>query len=52
VKLPPNYRIEWGGDFENLQSASLRLAIITPIVLMIIFLLLYTSLKSGSAWQR
>jgi cobalt-zinc-cadmium resistance protein CzcA len=46
VKLPPNYRIQWGGDFENLQSASRRLAIITPIVLLIIFLLLYTSLKS------
>jgi heavy metal efflux system protein len=46
VKLPPNYHIHWGGDFENLQSASLRLAIITPIVLLIIFLLLYTSLKS------
>lgn len=46
VKLPPNYRIEWGGDFENLQSASRRLAIITPIVMLIIFLLLYTSLKS------
>src|SRR4029079_12528541 len=27
VHLPPNYRIEWGGDFENLQSASLRLLI-------------------------
>src|SRR5262249_50826245 len=47
VYLPPNYRIEWGGDFENLQSAIRRLAIITPIVLMIIFLLLYTSLKSA-----
>lgn len=46
VKLPTGYRIEWGGDFENLQSASRRLAIITPLVLMIIFLLLYTSLKS------
>jgi cobalt-zinc-cadmium resistance protein CzcA len=46
VKLPPNYRIEWGGDFENLQSASRRLAIITPIVMAIIFLLLYTTFKS------
>ena len=46
VKLPTGYRIEWGGDFENLQSASRRLAIITPIVLLIIFLLLFTSLKS------
>ena len=30
VKLPPGYTLRWGGDFENLQSASLRLAIITP----------------------
>jgi cobalt-zinc-cadmium resistance protein CzcA len=47
VKLPPGYRLAWGGDFENLQSASRRLAIITPIVLLVIFLLLYTSLKSA-----
>jgi cobalt-zinc-cadmium resistance protein CzcA len=47
VKLPAGYRLEWGGDFENLQSASRRLMIITPIVLLIIFLLLYTSLKSA-----
>jgi cobalt-zinc-cadmium resistance protein CzcA len=47
VKLPPGYRIAWGGDFENLQSASRRLLIITPIVLLVIFLLLYTSLKSA-----
>jgi cobalt-zinc-cadmium resistance protein CzcA len=46
VHLPPGYRIHWGGDFENLQSASRRLAIITPIVLLVIFLLLHTSLKS------
>jgi cobalt-zinc-cadmium resistance protein CzcA len=47
VSLPPSYRIAWGGDFENLQSASRRLVIITPIVLIVIFLLLYTSLKSA-----
>ncbi len=39
VSLPPGYEVQWGGDFENLQSASLRLAIITPIVLLVIFLL-------------
>ncbi|MDZ4782913.1 MAG: CusA/CzcA family heavy metal efflux RND transporter [Planctomycetia bacterium] len=48
VKLPPGYTLQWGGDFENLQSASLRLAIITPIVLLMIFLLLYTTFKSAS----
>ncbi len=46
VDLPPGYSIRWGGDFENLQSASRRLAIITPIILLVIWLLLYTSFKS------
>ncbi|MAT15141.1 MAG: CusA/CzcA family heavy metal efflux RND transporter [Planctomyces sp.] len=46
VDLPAGYEIRWGGDFENLQSASLRLMIITPIVLVIILLLLHTSLGS------
>ena len=46
VELAPGYEIRWGGDFENLKSASLRLAIITPIVLIIIILLLHTSLGS------
>jgi cobalt-zinc-cadmium resistance protein CzcA len=46
IELPPGYEIRWGGDFENLQSASRRLAIITPIVLTIIMLLLHTSLGS------
>ncbi len=46
LSLPTGYEIRWGGDFENLQSASKRLMLITPIVLLMIFLLLYTSFKS------
>jgi cobalt-zinc-cadmium resistance protein CzcA len=46
VPLPAGYEIRWGGDFENLQSASLRLMLITPVVLLLIFLLLYTSFGS------
>ncbi len=46
VELPPGYSIEWGGDFQNLQSASLRLAIITPVVLLLIWFLLYSSFRS------
>jgi cobalt-zinc-cadmium resistance protein CzcA len=46
VEIPAGYEIRWGGDFENLQSASRRLAIITPIVLVVIMLLLHTSLGS------
>lgn len=38
--------VHWGGDFEHLQTASLRLAWITPLVLLLIFLLLYTSVRS------
>ena len=48
VTLPTGYEISWGGDFENLQSASKRLMLITPIVLLMIFLLLFTSFKSTS----
>ncbi len=48
ITLPPGYEIRWGGDFENLKSASRRLSLITPIVLLLIFLLLHTSLGSIS----
>lgn len=48
VPLPPGYEVAWGGDFENLQSASLRLSLITPIVLAIIFLLLHTTFHSAA----
>ncbi|MCR9294878.1 MAG: CusA/CzcA family heavy metal efflux RND transporter [bacterium] len=46
VVIPANYEVRWGGDFESLQSASLRLALITPIVLLVIFLLLHTTFGS------
>jgi len=46
VRLPAGYTIDWGGDFENLLSASRRLLLITPVVLGLIALLLYTSFKS------
>jgi cobalt-zinc-cadmium resistance protein CzcA len=47
VPLPTGYELKFGGDFENLQSAALRLAIITPIVLLVIFLLLHSSFHSA-----
>ena len=46
VEIPAGYSIDWGGDFENLLSASRRLLLITPMVLGLIALLLYTSFKS------
>jgi cobalt-zinc-cadmium resistance protein CzcA len=47
VDIPPGYEVRWGGDFENLQSASQRLALITPVVLLLIFLLLHSTFKSS-----
>jgi len=41
VKLPTGYRIVWAGEFEELQQAKMRLAIIVPISLAMIVLLLY-----------
>jgi cobalt-zinc-cadmium resistance protein CzcA len=46
IKLPPNYRIVWGGSFENMQRAMARLKVIVPITIGIIFLLLYVSFNS------
>ena len=46
VRLPAGYSVAWGGDFENLLSAGRRLALITPMVLGLIAMLLYTSFKS------
>ncbi|KTD72618.1 CusA/CzcA family heavy metal efflux RND transporter [Legionella tucsonensis] len=44
VKLPSGYWITWGGQFEQLQSASQRLQIVVPVTLLGIFLLLFMSL--------
>jgi cobalt-zinc-cadmium resistance protein CzcA len=46
VKLPAGYWIGWGGQFEQLVSATKRLMIVVPIALLLIFFLLYMSLKS------
>ena len=42
VQLPPSgYRVEWGGQFENLQRASRRLQIVVPMAMILIIVLLY-----------
>ena len=46
VQKPQRYRYEWGGQFENQQRASARLAIVVPLAL--IFLLLYLTLNSAA----
>ena len=46
VKLPPGYWIGWGGQFEQLVSASKRLTIVVPVALALVFLLLFMSMGS------
>ena len=46
VKLPAGYWIGWGGQFEQLVSATQRLMIVVPVALLLIFLLLFISLGS------
>ncbi len=41
ISLPPGYSITYGGQFENLQSATARLKVAVPIALVLIFILLY-----------
>jgi cobalt-zinc-cadmium resistance protein CzcA len=47
AELPPGYFVAWGGQFENLQAASSRLAVAVPAALLLIFLLLYTTFGSA-----
>ncbi len=44
VPLPAGYRTVWGGQFENQQRASKRLALVVPVALLAILLLLYLTL--------
>jgi cobalt-zinc-cadmium resistance protein CzcA len=46
VTLPPGYYYRWGGQFENQQSAMARLAVVVPVVIVIIFGLLFVSFDS------
>jgi cobalt-zinc-cadmium resistance protein CzcA len=46
VGLPPGYYVEYGGQFENQQRATRRLALIVPMVLALIFVLLYLTFSS------
>jgi cobalt-zinc-cadmium resistance protein CzcA len=43
VPLPDKYWVTWGGQFENFQRASARLAIVLPIALGIIFGMLFVT---------
>jgi cobalt-zinc-cadmium resistance protein CzcA len=46
IKLPAGYYVQYGGQFENLQSAKARLMLAVPIALFLILILLYFAFGS------
>jgi cobalt-zinc-cadmium resistance protein CzcA len=46
VRLPAGYSVDWGGQFENLDRAQRRLAVILPVTIGIIFTLLFFTFGS------
>ena len=46
VEIPPGYWVEYGGTFEQLQSASQRLLVVVPVTLLLIGILLMMALSS------
>ena len=48
VQFPPGYYFRWAGQFQYLQAAEKRLAILVPFTLLIIFVLIYLSTRSAT----
>ena len=46
VDLPPGARIDYGGQFENLEAATARLGLVVPLALALIFVLLFQTFGS------
>ncbi|MBD3297819.1 MAG: CusA/CzcA family heavy metal efflux RND transporter [candidate division Zixibacteria bacterium] len=46
INMPAGYFVRYGGQFENLERARMRLAIVVPIALTLIFALLYWTYRS------
>ena len=47
LTLPPGYRLEWGGQYENQQRAQARLLIVFPVSMLIIAGLLYATFQNA-----
>lgn len=46
LKLPEGYFYDYGGEFQNLKSATDRLMVVVPVALIVILLLLYATVKN------
>jgi len=48
VQIPPGYFIQWTGQYEYLERMQARMKIVLPLTLVLIFGLLYISMRSVS----
>ena len=49
VSMPQGYYVQWSGQFENQINAKKRLELVIPVVLLIIFILLY---RTYNSWKE
>ncbi|MDT7858238.1 efflux RND transporter permease subunit [Rubrivirga sp. S365] len=47
VDLPPGYSLRWSGQYEYMERANRRLAVLVPIALAIVFILLFLHFRSA-----
>ena len=47
IQMPAGYYVQWSGQYENQQSARARLLVVVPVVLLVIFGLLYMTYGSA-----
>lgn len=50
VQIPPGYWTRWGGQFEQLQSATERLQVVVPVALLLVMallLMMFNNLRDG-----
>ncbi|MDX9839102.1 MAG: efflux RND transporter permease subunit, partial [Azoarcus sp.] len=45
VSFPPGYYATWSGQFENMERAKAKLAVVGPLTLALIFVLLYLNFR-------
>jgi cobalt-zinc-cadmium resistance protein CzcA len=46
LQIPLGYRVEWGGNFKNLEAAKNRLAILVPLALLLVLSMIYFAFRS------
>ncbi len=48
LSLPPGYNLTWSGQYEYMERAAARLRLVVPVVIGLIFLLLYLNFRNLS----